>query len=166
MDKTTLMNTIQAEYARFEAFIAPLTEQQLVAPEFDGQWSVKDIMAHVAAWELICARWLEDFSRGEMPQPSERLDRESNNRFYREYRDYSLTEVRKLFSSAHQEFLRQVDRLAEVYSEEDLNAAHRFAWTESWPGFSVIEAIADNSYEHYADHAQQIRRWLDASKLP
>jgi hypothetical protein len=36
-----------------------------------------------------------------------------------------------------------------------------FAWTEHWPGFSLLAVIADNSYEHYQDHAQQIRRWLD-----
>ncbi len=54
--------------------------------------------------------------------------------------------------------------LAQTLSEEDLNAPHRFAWTEPWPGYSLIAVIADNSYEHYHDHAQQISRWLDASK--
>jgi hypothetical protein len=48
--------------------------------------------------------------------------------------------------------------------EEDLNASGRFAWTESWPGFSLAAVIADNSYEHYQDHRQQIQRWLDAPK--
>ena len=57
----------------------------------------------------------------------------------------------------------QVNRLTEVYSEEDLNAAHHFAWTESWPGFSLVAAIADNSYEHYQNHGEQIQHWLDAS---
>ena len=54
--------------------------------------------------------------------------------------------------------------LANRSREEDLNAPHRFAWTETWPGYSLIAVIADNSYEHYHDHAQQIRRWLDAPK--
>ena len=55
MDKTTLLNTIQTERARFEALIAPLSEAQLCSPTLDGQWSIKDIMAHIAEWELICA---------------------------------------------------------------------------------------------------------------
>ena len=46
-------------------------------------------------------------------------------------------------------------------SEEDLNAPHRFAWTEPWPGYSLIAVIADNSYEHYHGHARQIHRLLD-----
>ncbi len=163
MDKTTLLNTIQTERAQFEALIAPLSEQQVCSPTLDEQWSVKDIMAHVAEWELICARWLEEFLRGETPQPSERLDIDSNGRIYGKYRDRSLAEVRQLFDFAHRQFLRQVILLTEAYSEDDLNTAHRYDWTESWPGFSVVAAIADNSYEHYQDHGEQIQRWLDAS---
>lgn len=163
MDKTTLLNAIQTERVQFEALLTPLSEAQLCSPTLEGGWSVKDIMAHIAAWELICARWLEEFLQGETPQPSERLDMQSNDRIYHEYRDRSLAEVRQLFDSAYRQFLRQVNLLTEAYSEEDLNAAHRFAWTESWPGYSLIAAIADNSYEHYQDHGKQIRRWLDAS---
>jgi hypothetical protein len=95
------------------------------------------------------------------PQPSERLDNESNDRIYRENRDRSLSEVQELFHHAHQQFLKQVNLLTQTLSEEDLNGSQRFAWTEPWPGSSLIAVIADNSYEHYHDHAQQIHRWLD-----
>ncbi|HEU0001879.1 MAG TPA: ClbS/DfsB family four-helix bundle protein, partial [Ktedonobacteraceae bacterium] len=110
------------------------------------------------------ARWLEEFLRGETPQPSERLDEYSNERIYLENRDRSLAEVRELMRSTHEQFLHQIDLLTQKFSEEDLNAAHRFAWTESWPGYSLISAIADNSYEHYQDHTQHIRHLLDASR--
>jgi hypothetical protein len=122
-------------------------------------------MAHIAVWEQICTRWLEGFLRGVTPQPSERFDHQSNDRIYRENRDRSLAEVQELVHHAHQQFLHQVNLLAQTLSEEDLNAAHRFAWTESWPGYSLIAVIADNSYEHYQDHVQQIQRLLDASRM-
>src|SRR5215469_9455056 len=163
MDKTTLLNTTQAEYAHLETLTTPLSETQLFASPSTGEWPIKDIMAHIAVWEQICTRWLDEFLRGVTPQPSERLDPQSNNRIYRESRDRSLAEVQELFHHAHQQFLHQVNLLAQTVSEEDLNTPHRFAWTESWPGYSLIAAIADNSYEHYQDHAQQIQRLLDAS---
>jgi hypothetical protein len=165
MEKTTLLNMIQTEYMHFESLIAPLSETQLCTAPSAGEWSIKDIMAHIAIWEQLCMRWLEEFSRGVTPQPSERLDNGSNERIYRENRDRSLAEVQKLFQHTHQQFLHQVTLLTQAISEEDLNAPHRFAWTESWPGYSLIAAIADNSYEHYSDHAQQIRRRLDASRM-
>ena len=160
MDKTTLMNTIQSEYAKLETLIAPLSEAQLSNEPADGEWSIKDIMAHVAAWEQICARWLEEFQRGITPRPTERVEIGSNERIYREYHDLSLAQVREFFQEAHQQFLQQVNQLTQAMSEEDLNASGRYAWTKDWPGYSLIAVIADNSYEHYQDHVQQIRRQL------
>jgi hypothetical protein len=161
MDKTTLLNTIQAEYAPLEVLLASLTEAQLCAEPPDGEWAIKDIMAHVAVWEQLCARWLEEFLRGVMPQPSERIEDWVNDRIYRENRDLSPAEVQNLFHDAHQQLLQQVNLLVQALSEEDLDGSDRFAWTQHWPGHSLIAVIADNSYEHYQDHAQQIRRRLD-----
>lgn len=127
MDKTTLMNMIQTEYAQFELLIASLSETQLCMAPFEGEWSVKDIMAHIAIWEQICTRWLDECSRGVTPQPSERVDYESNDRIYRENQDRTLVEVQKLFHFAHQQFLHQVDLLFQTLPEEDINASHCFA---------------------------------------
>src|SRR5215469_1570226 len=93
MDKTTLLNTIQMDYAQFESLIAPLSEAQLCTAPFEGEWSIKDSMAHIAVWEQLCTRWLAEFLRGMTPQPAERLDQGSNDRIYRENRDRSLAEV-------------------------------------------------------------------------
>jgi len=161
MDKTTLLNTIQTEYAQLESLVAPLSETQLCTVPLEGEWAIKDIMAHIAVWEQICTRWLAECVRGVTPQPSERTEVGVNDRIYRENRDRSPAEVRELFHHAHQEFLHQVNLLTQTLSEEEINASHRFAWTEYWPGSSLLAVIADNSYEHYRDHAQQIRRRLD-----
>ncbi len=160
MDKTSLINTIQTERAHLESLIAPLNETQLCTATSEGQWSIKDILAHIAVWEQICARWLEEFLGGVTPQPTERNDQQSNNRIYLENHDRSLPEVQELFHHTHQQFLQQVNLLAQALTEEDLNGPDRFAWTESWPGHSLIAVIADNSYEHYQNHAEQIRRLL------
>ncbi|GCE21553.1 ClbS/DfsB family four-helix bundle protein [Dictyobacter kobayashii] len=165
MDKATLLNTIQTEHARFESLVAPLSEAQLCTTTGAGEWSIKDIMAHIAVWEQLCARWLDEFSHGITPQPAERTDDNSNERIYRENRDRSLAEVQELFHHTHQQLLQQVNLLTQTLSEEDLNASQRFDWTKFWPGASLIAVIADNSYEHYQDHAQHIRCLLDASQI-
>jgi hypothetical protein len=162
MDTITLLNTIQAEYAELESLLASLTETRLCTAPFEGEWSIKDIMAHIAVWEHICSRWLADCVHGITPHPSERIEVGVNDRIYRENRGRSLAEVQELFQQAHQHFLNQVHLLTQTLSEEQINAPHRFAWTEHWPGASLLAVIADNSYEHYQDHIQHIRRLLDA----
>jgi hypothetical protein len=163
MDRTTLLDTIQKEHAKFEEIVALLNEEQLCSPTLEGQWSVKDIMAHIAVWERLCAGWLEEFKRGTMPNPAEMTEVGVNERIYLENRDRSLQEVEEMFHSAHEQFVQQVDMLAQALTEGDLNAPGRFAWTEIWPGHSVIAAIANNSYEHYQDHGEQVRRWIEGS---
>lgn len=164
MDKTTLLNTIQTDYAPLESLVASIPDAQLSAVPAEGEWSIKDIMAHVAAWEQICARWLAAWARGETLNPSERIEGGVNDRLYRENRDRSLAEVQALCHQAHQQLVQQVELLLHTFSEEDITAPRRFTWTQYWPGSSVLAVIADNSYEHYQDHAQQIRRLLDTTR--
>jgi hypothetical protein len=159
MDTVTLLATIQSAYADLEKTVAPLQDEQWLTAN-EGEWSVKDVMAHVAAWELICAGWLEIASRGETPRPAERLDLEANERIYQQYRQHSLEEIKKRVGQAHQQLLTQITALVQTVGEEALNARERYSWTWAWPGYSLIAVIADNSYEHYADHAQQIRQLL------
>ncbi len=162
MDKTTLLNTIQTERLHFESLIAPLSETQLTTATLEGQWSIKDLLIHIAVWEQLCTRWLEEFLRGETPHPEDILTGPVNDRIYRENRNRSLQEAQEVFRQAHQQFLQQVTVLTQALTTEDLNTPHRFAWAEMWPGHSLLGVIANNSYEHYQEHAQQIRRWLDA----
>jgi hypothetical protein len=159
MDKTKMLENIQAEHDRLVSLLAPLSEAQLCSATLEGGWSIKDIMAHVAAWERMCAGWIEAYIRGEIPQTwSEDNDDIVNERIFRENQHRSLHEVQEDFPRAHQTFLQQVQALTDTLSEKDLNKPHPFSWLE---GHSFVELIAANSYNHYRDHEQQIRTWLD-----
>ena len=51
MDKSQLLEEIRAARAKLLAAIEGLTDAELVQPGAAGIWSVKDIMAHLIAWE-------------------------------------------------------------------------------------------------------------------
>jgi hypothetical protein len=120
MDKTTLLNTIQTERAHFESLIAPLSEAQLCTATLEGQWSIKDILAHIAAWEQICSGWLEEFVRGETPHPEHIFNEPQNERIYQQYRDLSLQEVQAMFHATYQQFLQQVTALTQAFTAHEL----------------------------------------------
>jgi hypothetical protein len=48
--KAELMARIEREWAVLQALLAQVSEEQMEAPGADG-WSVKDQVAHLAAWE-------------------------------------------------------------------------------------------------------------------
>ncbi|HEY4384036.1 MAG TPA: DinB family protein, partial [Ktedonobacteraceae bacterium] len=50
-NKAELLTHIQAEYDRFEALLASLSEEQMTIPGVNGTWSVKDNLAHLTTWQ-------------------------------------------------------------------------------------------------------------------
>ena len=92
-------------------------------------------------------------------------DSDANERIFHENQNRSLQEVQENFSHTYQTFLRQVQDLIQMISVEELNSPqiwlHQLTWLH---GQSLVGLIADNSYDHYRDHGQQIRTWLDKTK--
>lgn len=47
------------------SFLAQLPEREIVRPQTQGRWSIKDILAHIAAWEEEGVRRLALIERGQ-----------------------------------------------------------------------------------------------------
>ena len=161
MNKTDVLETIRSAHTTLEELLAPLSETQFCTATLEGQRSIKDILAHIAAWERLCADSIAELVHGELPSLPEEDDDTINEQILLENRDRSLHEVQGDFRDAYQHLLRQVGVLFQTLSEEDLNDPRRFPWLE---GHSLLAFIAGNSYDHYGEHAEQIRAWLHASK--
>ena len=67
LNKAQLNAVIQKEYAALEKFLAPLTSEQLAFTAMSGAWAVKDILAHLYAWQQMLFNWYETGLRGETP---------------------------------------------------------------------------------------------------
>ena len=57
--KDELLAAMDQGYTTFELLLAPLSETQLTIPGVNGEWSIKDILAHLAAWQGRVAERLE-----------------------------------------------------------------------------------------------------------
>ena len=161
MNKTDVLNTIQSAHASLEELLASLSESQLCIPTLEGQRSIKDILAHIAAWERLCAGWIEAFLHGEAPDMPDEDDDTINERIFQENRTRPLHEVQEDFQVTYQQFLGQVQALFQILTEEDLNDPNRFSSLE---GRSLLALVAGNSYDHYHEHAEQVRSWLHTTK--
>jgi len=151
---------MQSERANLESLIAPLSDEQMCLPALDGQRSVKDVLAHIAAWERRCVDWIKAGLRGETPSLPEAgygwedIDR-LNEKTFQENRERPLQEVLADSHQAYKLLLAEVQGL----SEADLIEPQRFAWTEGRT--SLVPYVAANSYEHYDEHAEQIRERIE-----
>jgi len=161
MDKTRILDEMRAKHAALEEILTRLDETLMTTAGVNGNWSIKDIMAHITSWHQRLLAWLRAASRNEEPAISgpdsdEEMDR-LNEQFYEENKSRSLDDVLADFHTSYLQILDMVQTL----DNEDLTNPHRFAWTKGNPLWYLV---AGDTYEHYLEHSQPIKVWLAKSK--
>jgi hypothetical protein len=157
-DKQSLIATTRAERSGFDALIASLDERTLTREGVIDGLSVKDVVAHIGAWERRIVAAAEAAGRGETPawpEPGWTMDRmdELNDR------DFAADRARPLLAvlaDARMSYER-ASRLVDGLDERDLFDSERFAWTRGEPLWRFFDA---NMGEHYAEHRAQIEAWV------
>ncbi|NWF70657.1 MAG: ClbS/DfsB family four-helix bundle protein [Chloroflexi bacterium] len=159
LDKAKLLDLLRAEYAFAERTLALLTPEQMKIGGVCGPWSVKDLIAHLTAWERRLLMWLENARKGiplVIPQIGytwaqiDQLNQQT-----------ALEESVKLLPQLINEARRTRELvLAQIYllPEADLFEETPFS---ALFHHKLLDAIASNTYEHYAEHMEQIRAWMN-----
>ncbi len=156
LDKAVIVERLREARAAFEAVLAPITEAQMVGPPVYEAWTVKDIVAHITAWERECLGWLETAARGERPQlPAPGAWAAEIERFnavsLADSQNRTLDEVMADFQTVYARFLAAMEALP-ADPTDDLWAV----WQDSKPPWGLLETFAG----HYREHGRQIQAWL------
>ena len=157
--KAELLDKIQTGYNEFENLLTPLSEEQMTVPEVNDSWSIKDNIAHLAAWQGYLLTQLHGVLDDKEPpefMPGLSTEDEVNEHFYQENKERPLADVLATFRSLFQSLLATI----QVMDEETLNAP--FPWRKN--GNPVWSSIAGNTYGHYQEHGEIIRRWLSSTQ--
>ena len=167
--KEIFLARLLRERDRFELLLNRVGHiRRMTLTGVSGKWSIKDVLAHVLAYEQYIADRLHEILHGEEYAPcrtqnaldafldefgypdfgSPLLDDEGPREWITEkYRHVSLEDV---VAQEIQAFVGIVAAL-EKMPEELLNRHNLF------------ERIANNTYRHYREHGAEIRRWLRSS---
>ncbi len=132
LNKAQLNAVIHKEYAALEKFLAPLTPEQLAFTATPGAWAVKDILAHLYAWQQMLFNWYETGLRGEtpaVPVPGYKWSQlpALNQQIYDKYCKLTSEEALVLFRESHQNTLQWIETL----SETDLITPGLFPWMKN-----------------------------------
>ncbi len=154
MTKDELIKNIETEWENLQAALDGLTEEQLHQPGVVGEWSVKDVLAHITAWQTRLITTLFKAEKGFVPDTIEggpTVD-QLNEKFYREMKDRSFDQVWDDLDASYHQILTRLEN----WKDKDLFDPKRYKWMKGRP---FAEYIAGDSHEHYAEHAAQIRDW-------
>src|ERR1700730_13873039 len=157
MEKDQLLERIERSWASLDELVAGLTEAQLATPGTEG-WSVKDHLAHLAAWNLSMVALFEgrdrDAALGISDGPGE-LD-SANEVLHRRHRALVMDEVKALQLGSREMVREALARL----SDADLSRPYAY-FQPNDPGPDgaqpVLGWITGNTDEHADEHAGYIR---------
>ncbi len=140
----------------WEELLARMSEEVITAPRVPGEWSAKDTVAHLRAWQQVSIARLEaahadaepslpDWLEGSDPNSDEELDH-FNARIYAIYQHVPWSRVHADWKKG---FIRFLD-LAAATPDEVLMDAHKHLWLN---GYSLL-AVLQGSLEHHQEHLE------------
>src|SRR5690348_11563018 len=123
--KAYLLGELRAARAEWDALMAEIGPARMTEPGAAGDWSVKDVIAHLTSYDRWFVRASEAHFRGEMPplDGTEGLDFEQRNQFrHQQTRGLPLAAV---LAESEQVFGRLLD-VVEAHTEEFLTQPQQF----------------------------------------
>ena len=147
MTKQQLLKKIDAAWEAFKESYAGLSDSQLLESGVTGDWSVKDILAHVTWWEEEALKHLPDLLKGERP-PRYSVVYGGIDAF-----NALMTKQKKGLA------------LARVLAEQDETHRQLIAYVKTLPDEQLTtetrirRRIRLDAYGHYPIHAKAIRKW-------
>ena len=154
MKKDKFLETLLEARKSWDELLGKVDKSQMTEPGLPGEWSVKDVIAHVWWHEREMSGMLEGKTLAGSEWWELPLD-ERNTLIYEELRDIPLEEVLETAKVEYERFLKALQALP----EEGLNDPGYF---EGMPAeWKPWEIIADNSYEHYLAHVPDIEKMVE-----
>ncbi len=150
-DKSKALADLQAAYQELQQSASGVPDDKMGAV-WSGEWSAKDILAHIASWDEFASLDLQRLGRGHMPCLAAFKEAEVNdwNGFLmRPRRLFPLPQVRFESEHCHRQLVDVLNALPEaVFAPGNMAAA-----------FLAIATA------HCRDHAGNIRGWRQKEGL-
>lgn len=157
MDKTSnkqeLLSELDKEWAHVERICARLSEADMLAA-IEGDWSVKDILCHLSAWEKYLLDRLSYALTGHKPLYPSMSNWDDVHHFnaqvYAENQDRPLNSAIIEFRNLY----KGVMTVLEAMDDEQLNMPYDYDFSDDH--LILLQLIRANTYEHYREHCTAI----------
>jgi hypothetical protein len=163
MKKSELLNWLQEEYQQWEALLDEIGPERMEQPGVNGDWTMKDIIAHLTGWQPRVNAHLQAAERGESEPPPTwpghlQSDDEINAWIYESNRGRSLREVLDESRQVFQQLLDVVEGLPEDVRIEQVHQGAR-VYHLVWLNGQRFQP--GEFFDHFHDdHEPDIRAWL------
>jgi hypothetical protein len=152
-------DAIRADQTFWRNLVADVGMDRMDEPGPMGEWTFKDLTAHLAAWRNTRIPMIEAIARGEAvpdpPWPAVMTDDDEINAWFQE------RDAARSLDDVLDDYDRSFERLAkaiEALPEEVARDPNALPWA---PGYVVIDT--DFTEHLHDEHLPSIRAWLDGT---
>lgn len=160
--KEHILAALSEQFNSWEDLLSDQDEEQITAANFEFGWSIKDVIAHLWAWQQISIARMEAGMQNREPEfPKwivesvenweENADRVNALTFERNHQR-PWSEIHKNWKEG---FLRLL-ALGNEISEKDLLDGDKYSWLNGHPLAFILIA----SYDHHQEHIEKLFAWL------
>ena len=153
MNRDELTDALEAARAKLDAALDGLSAEELTAPGPVGDWSVKDLLAHVTAWDVDLLTNLGKVKRGLKPgrtQWNTALIQAQNEAWHTELLDRPLERVLADYDGVHTQVLKAAQSLS------DAELAAPADWLQGKP---LYKYFVDHIVTHEDEHGLALAEW-------
>ena len=159
MNKEEIFEQLDLTRERLLVALEPLPDGAFLQPSVMDSWTMKDILAHLTAWESELVTSLQRITQGK--KPARMLAALADVDGYNELRfeENKDRELNRIFDDLRALRLQLEEWLVE-FTDRDLSDPNRYDWSDGHPLWRLVEG---NSFGHELQHLPQIEdyssRW-------
>lgn len=157
MKKETVISELTTSRKVILDMLDGIAPEQMENPGVIENWSLKDLLVHLTRWEAELVKLLWQAKGGNQPSTVHFIPDsadEINERWFQESKSRLMDIVWKDFMAVREQTLRRVKE----FSENELNDDQQYKWLNGRP---IWEWIAEDTFKHEAEHAENIRDWKE-----
>ncbi len=163
MDKSELVQWLAEQHQKWEALLGQIDEARMTQPGVNGDWSIKDVIAHLTGWNRWLVARFQAAARNEPepspPWPAELQEEDDINAWiYAAYRERPLQDILDETSQLYAQILAIIERLPDDIRIERIDPAFYLVWINDQ------RFLPGEFFDHFRDdHEPDIRAWLARS---
>ena len=142
-ERDDFLGRVDTESAKLAAALKGVPRDRVSEPGVSGKWSVKDIVGHVATWDQMILEVLQG-------KPEARV------RAVRNVDEFNAAEWERRRRVEFGKLLREMEA-THAALRDSLEAAPAEVFDKAYPH---RKGLHDDTHLHYAEHADDIARWL------
>lgn len=162
--KTELLAKLNENCNELLSLSVGLADEQVTVTPVVGEWTIKDVVGHVAFWDQVLLDHVrESYTQGRPhPQRDDEMDDIANPREAAKRKAWSWQRVRAEFENARRAVIERVESLSEV----DLSVQVPSPWRGDNRFYSVAQMIEEVAIGHSQEHIEQIKNWKTKLNQP